>query len=243
MNADFPRILTLLRKEKGISQKNASAHLGISQALLSHYEKGIRECGLDFLLRCADFYGVSVDYLLGRSPDRSGSQLTVEDIPEPDSAGKENVLRGRAGIMPVLNKKLIANSLNILFDLLSKSGNKALINEVSSYLMLAVYRMFRVVHSANPKNQQGMFTLPSNLASGYCGAAMTICEANASSVASGHAVGELDPVKQQDQEELAVTTESLTQNYPLFASSLLNLIKNSEGKILSHCENPVPPAR
>ena len=74
MNTDFPRILTLLRKEKGISQKNAAAQLGVSQALLSHYEKGIRECGLDFLVRCADFYQVSCDYLLGRSPERTGSE-------------------------------------------------------------------------------------------------------------------------------------------------------------------------
>ena len=81
MNANFPRILTLLRKEKGISQKTAAGDLGISQALLSHYEKGIRECGLDFLVRTADYYGVSCDYLLGRSPDRSGTTLTVEDIP------------------------------------------------------------------------------------------------------------------------------------------------------------------
>lgn len=85
MNADFPRILTLLRKERGISQKLAASNLGISQALLSHYEKGIRECGLDFLLRCADFYGVSCDYLLGRSPDRTGSQITVEEIPDRKS--------------------------------------------------------------------------------------------------------------------------------------------------------------
>ena len=70
MNADFSRILTLLRKEKGISQKTAAQQLGVSQALLSHYEKGIRECGLDFLVRCADFYGVSCDYLLGRSQER-----------------------------------------------------------------------------------------------------------------------------------------------------------------------------
>ena len=132
MNADFPRILTLLRKEKGISQKAAASNLGISQALLSHYEKGIRECGLDFLVRTADYYGVSCDYLLGRSPDRSGMTLTVEDIPEPDAAGKENVMRG--SILPVLNKKLIANSLNILFDLLQKSRNKTLISEVSSFL-------------------------------------------------------------------------------------------------------------
>ena len=63
MNADFPRLITLLRKEKGISQKQAAAEFGISQALLSHYEKGIRECGLDFLVKCAKFYGVSCDYL------------------------------------------------------------------------------------------------------------------------------------------------------------------------------------
>ena len=52
-NNDFPRILTLLRKERGFSQKKAAADLGISQALLSHYEKGVRECGLDFLVRAA----------------------------------------------------------------------------------------------------------------------------------------------------------------------------------------------
>ena len=118
MNSDFPRILTLLRKERGISQKEAAASLNVSQALLSHYEKGIRECGLDFVVRTADFYGVSCDYLLGRSPDRSGTTLTVEDIPEPDVIGKENVMHG--SILPVLNKKLIANSMNILFDLLQK---------------------------------------------------------------------------------------------------------------------------
>ena len=83
MNAEFPRLITLLRKEKGISQKQAAAELGISQALLSHYEKGVRECGLDFLIRCSRFYHVSCDYLLGLSPERSGRQLTVEEIPEP----------------------------------------------------------------------------------------------------------------------------------------------------------------
>ncbi|HAM68541.1 MAG TPA: transcriptional regulator, partial [Ruminococcus sp.] len=69
MNEDFPRIITLQRKERKISQKKAATDLGISQALLSHYEKGIRECGLDFLVRIADYYNVSCDYLLGRTPE------------------------------------------------------------------------------------------------------------------------------------------------------------------------------
>ena len=59
MNSHFPRIIALLRKERGLSQKSVAASLGVSQALLSHYEKGIRECGLDFVVRIADFYGVS----------------------------------------------------------------------------------------------------------------------------------------------------------------------------------------
>ncbi|MBQ1237236.1 MAG: helix-turn-helix domain-containing protein [Oscillospiraceae bacterium] len=227
MNADFPRILTLLRKEKGISQKAAASDLGISQALLSHYEKGIRECGLDFLVRTADYYGVSCDYLLGRSPDRSGMTLTVEDIPEPDAAGKENVMRG--SILPVLNKKLIANSLNILFDLLQKSRNKTLINEVSSFLMLSVYRMFRVVYSANPKNQNAMFTIPRQVAGSYADAAMTVAEAKARAVALGETLSDQEELT--EVENLAVTTESLNQAYPMFASSLLNLIQNSESKI------------
>ena len=70
MNSHFPRIITLLRKERGLSQKKAAEALGISQALLSHYEKGIRECGLDFVVRAADFYNVSSDYLLGRTDNR-----------------------------------------------------------------------------------------------------------------------------------------------------------------------------
>ena len=69
MAMEFNRIITLLRKERGITQKKAAADLGISQAQLSHYEKGIRECGLEFVVQVADYYGVSCDYLLGRSAD------------------------------------------------------------------------------------------------------------------------------------------------------------------------------
>lgn len=74
MERKFPVILSELRKEKGLSQKETAAKLGISQALLSHYEKGIRECGQDFLIKAADFYDVSCDYLLGRTEvrDRTG---------------------------------------------------------------------------------------------------------------------------------------------------------------------------
>ena len=93
-DGSFNRILTLLRKGRGLTQKEAAASLGISQALLSHYEKGIRECGLSFVVRAAEFYGVSCDYLLGRSPDRSGLTLSVEELPENSDDPNDNRYRG-----------------------------------------------------------------------------------------------------------------------------------------------------
>lgn len=72
MERNFSVILSRLRKEKNMSQKEAAVGLGVSQALLSHYENGIRECGLDFIIKAADFYNVTTDYLLGRSDSKQG---------------------------------------------------------------------------------------------------------------------------------------------------------------------------
>lgn len=129
MTTEFSRVITLLRKEKGVTQKKAAEELGISQALLSHYEKGIRECGLEFVVRVADYYDVSCDYLLGRSADRSGLTLSVEDIPNPETS-KDGIFRG--SVLPTFNKKLISNSLNILYDKLNACPNKGLVGEISA---------------------------------------------------------------------------------------------------------------
>lgn len=68
----FNEILLKLRKERKITQRQASAALNISQALLSHYEHGVREPGLAFVRKACDYYGVSADYLLGRTDELNG---------------------------------------------------------------------------------------------------------------------------------------------------------------------------
>ena len=75
MSPEFSRTLSLLRQEKGVSQRKAASALGISQALLSHYENGIREPGLAFVGRACDYYGVSADFLLGRTLSRDGTTI------------------------------------------------------------------------------------------------------------------------------------------------------------------------
>ena len=83
--AKYSERLVELRTEKGISQKVAAADLGISQALLSHYEKGIREFNMDFLCRVADYYGVTADYVLGRTQSRAGLNSTELEDRDEDS--------------------------------------------------------------------------------------------------------------------------------------------------------------
>ena len=69
----FSNRITSLRKERGLSQKEVAMSLGVSQALLSHYEKGVRECGLEFVVRCAEYFGVTTDYLLGKEDSKYGT--------------------------------------------------------------------------------------------------------------------------------------------------------------------------
>ena len=72
MTRGFSETMSELRRKKGASQRTAAPDLGISQALLSHYENGAREPGLDFVCRACEYYGVSADYLLGRTDEQGG---------------------------------------------------------------------------------------------------------------------------------------------------------------------------
>ena len=67
MDRSFHETLSALRRGRGLCQRQAAADLGISQALLSHYETGAREPGLNFVCRACDYYEVTADYLLCRS--------------------------------------------------------------------------------------------------------------------------------------------------------------------------------
>ena len=56
-----------LRKEKGISQVKLAMDLCVNQNTISRYENGEREAGYDMLIKIADYFNVSVDYLLERT--------------------------------------------------------------------------------------------------------------------------------------------------------------------------------
>ena len=56
-----------IRKAKGISQLKLAIDLNTSQNTISRYETGEREPGIDELIKIADYFSVSIDYLVGRT--------------------------------------------------------------------------------------------------------------------------------------------------------------------------------
>lgn len=70
MKSKLSETLGKLRREKGLSQRQAATELGISQALLSHYENDAREPKLEFVLKACEYYSVTADYLIGRTDER-----------------------------------------------------------------------------------------------------------------------------------------------------------------------------
>lgn len=69
-----------LRLEKGMNQKETAKILGIAQPTLSGWETGRTQIDYDNLIKAADFYNVTIDYLLGRTDE---NQLPSAAAPAP----------------------------------------------------------------------------------------------------------------------------------------------------------------
>ena len=214
MNSDFPRIITFLRKERGLSQKQVATDLGISQALLSHYEKGIRECGLDFLVKAADYFEVSCDYLLGRTVQRRLASVSADDLPESDE-----IRHLKGNMINQINKKLLMNTTTVIFDLLAQIGNKRLTNAVSNYLMSAEYQIFRTIYSAQEQNSQTMFSIDRNRYKNLKSASMLID------------LEIIDMLIERNELSLSLSPDVISTYFDKGASSLFNLIQYAERNI------------
>lgn len=107
MAGSFSARLAELRKKRGISQKEAASALGISQALLSHYEKGIRECSLDFVKKAAKYYDVTCDYLLGVSNSKKsiGVDFDEGDLAQDSELSISTIYRAASAVQKLLSKK------------------------------------------------------------------------------------------------------------------------------------------
>lgn len=78
--AELGRRLTKLREEKGLTQKKLAKLLNMSNGTISNYENNVHSPDPNTLCRLADFYGVTTDYLLGRTNYRYPPDILKEYI-------------------------------------------------------------------------------------------------------------------------------------------------------------------
>ena len=212
----------MLRKEQNVSQKKVAADLGISQALLSHYEKGVRECGLDFVVKAAQYYHVSTDYLLGLTPQRNGSVIAVSDLPTDASR------RPRKGEndLQEYDRRLLTNSLNIVFGILKKINSPDLTKEIYIFLSCTIYKAFRMLYAANPTNPIGFFSLDRRLYDASLRSCMLMSDAKSSFILGGDKLHGTPGIKRTSLPSM--TPETLLEEFPQAAPSLFELIRNTE---------------
>jgi transcriptional regulator with XRE-family HTH domain len=216
---EFSRTLSLLRQERGVSQRTAAADLGISQALLSHYENGIREPGLSFVVRACDYYNVSADFILGRTLSREGSMMTHEEVLNAAEPG--NILQG--SVLATLQSKLLSGAVGVLFGLLGKLGDKTAINAAASYLGSAVYQLYRHLYRSAGANEAYFSLDPAACAMGTADADMKLSEVQYSRALRAQTA------KKAEFPDL--TPETLTAAYPGRCQSLTQVLSTTDARL------------
>ena len=207
MATEFSRTLSLLRKERGVSQRVAAADLGVSQALLSHYENGIREPGLAFVSKVCDYYHVSADYMLGRTLARDGSMLTAEEILNAAEPG--NVL--------------ITSASGVLFGLLGKLGDKDAINAAADSLGCHIYLLYRLLHRA-AGGSTAYFALPEE----DCAAGAASAGASLARTDYARALAKLSREKAAFPD---MSHETLNSAFPGRSQGMIQVLSTADGQL------------
>ena len=138
------------------------------------------------------------------------------------SAEKDNVLRG--SIMATLSKKLLVNSIGVLFDLLGKTGSREAIRAAANYLSTAVYQVYRRLYQINPDNNPDFFSVsPLRFDAGLTEADMRCSEAELMDALAAHAKekGSFPPMH----------NDALMESYPGLYQSLLQIIHNTGERV------------
>ncbi|MBA3926586.1 helix-turn-helix domain-containing protein [Listeria rustica] len=118
-------VLKSLRKSRNLLQKEVADKIGVARTTYAMYEQGNREPDNDVLNKIADFYDVSVDYLLGRT----------------DNPSVENVTKKYNSIDDIVKDKELHQWL---FDLLDKNPES----------LESIKQLFESINNEKNKNNQ-----------------------------------------------------------------------------------------
>lgn len=139
-NALFPTRLRELRKEKQISQQTLANTLGIAKSTVGYWENGDSLPDAQSLAALADLYGVSADYMLGRS-DVKSTEMSIQEI--CDSTG---LREGTVELLMELQQSVAAQGDESPKDMLILGAVDLLMQCRELMAEIGLYLLFRFDH-------------------------------------------------------------------------------------------------
>lgn len=129
--------LKKFRKEKGIGQIELAEKLGITQSSYSRYESGARDIPTDILSKLADYFGVTIDDILGRAEDEEQPQQTsfgrpiqIEYTPTPEAEVYIPVVASlRCGYGSAGEPYIIVGKKKVPVSMVERWGKEIVLNE------------------------------------------------------------------------------------------------------------------
>lgn len=200
MSTPFSDAFSGLRHKKNISQRQAANDLNISQALLSHYENGLREPRLEFVVKACEYYGVSADYILGRTKAKENPRLTTIS----DEAENDNV-------------KYLLGALSGAYSV-CQSADKKISDKVYLYFCVVIYKMCIIFGAADDMQAMKMMNAPRESFAAICDAAIKTLEADII----------LDAGSREIHENMKNSYKLLKQNYPTIFEEFVKVMSDSD---------------
>ena len=131
---------------------------------------------------------------------------------------------GQKGVLALLSKKLLVNSVGALFDLLAKTGSRDAIRAASNYLSTALYVVYRHLYQANPDNNPDFFSVsPQHFHAGLADADMKCSQAELEDALAAR-VKEKGPMP-------AMSNDDLVKSCPTLYPSLLQVVHSAGERV------------
>ncbi|MCF8002536.1 MAG: helix-turn-helix domain-containing protein [Halanaerobiales bacterium] len=103
--ADFKNRLKELRKETKLKQSEVAEEMGLGRSTYANYEQGTRFPGKENLIAIADYFGVSIDYLLGETDIKISEDKVVEKLADdPDLLDFYNSMKKNGDLKKVFKR-------------------------------------------------------------------------------------------------------------------------------------------
>ena len=105
----FQNIFKELRTAKKMSQENMAKELNVSQSLINNWETGRSTPAPEMLIYIADYFDVSIDYLVGRTSDRRWYNNKQDNT-------FRNLVYDKLGLIPINWQKFISKAIIHMID-------------------------------------------------------------------------------------------------------------------------------